>query len=82
MIFREAALVPLTINFKEARLTGCYSNTHAENRRVLRWMAEKRLDGRPLISDQITLEELPRVYRERIDTGQAIKVMVELGEAF
>jgi threonine dehydrogenase-like Zn-dependent dehydrogenase len=82
MIFREAALVPLTISFKEARLTGCYSNTHAENRRILRWMAERRLDGRPLISDQITLQELPRVYRERIDTGQAVKVMVEIGQAF
>ncbi|MBL0715478.1 MAG: alcohol dehydrogenase catalytic domain-containing protein [Desulfosarcina sp.] len=82
MIFAPASIVPLTLNFKEARLTGCYSTTHEENRLVLRWMAEGRLDGRPLISDLTTLEGLPQIYRERIDPGQAIKVMVRIGEAF
>jgi threonine dehydrogenase-like Zn-dependent dehydrogenase len=82
MIFSAAAIVPMTLNFKEARLTGCYSNTHAENKRILRWMAEGRLDGRMLISDRTPLEALPQIYRERIDTGRAIKVLVDIGESF
>jgi threonine dehydrogenase-like Zn-dependent dehydrogenase len=81
MIFAPAPIVPMTLNFKEARLTGCYSNTHAENRQCLDWMAEGRLDGRPLITDVIDLAQLPTVLRERIDTGQAIKVIVETGAA-
>ncbi len=82
LIFDPATIAPLTINFKEARLTGCYSNTHDENRQILRWMAQGRLDGRPLISDLTTLERLPQVYRERITAGQAIKVLVEIGNPF
>ena len=82
MLFETATIMPLTINFKEARLTGCYSNTHDENRRILEWMAEGRLDGRPLISDHTTLEQLPQLYRERIATGRTIKVMVDIGESF
>ncbi|MDJ0874728.1 MAG: alcohol dehydrogenase catalytic domain-containing protein [Desulfobacterales bacterium] len=82
LIFDPATIIPLTINFKEARLTGCYSNTHEENRRILRWMAEGRLDGRPLISHRTNLAQLPQVYRECIDPGQAIKVMVDIGESF
>jgi threonine dehydrogenase-like Zn-dependent dehydrogenase len=79
MMFAPAPIVPMTLNFKEARLTGCYSNTHEENRKCLRWMAEGRLDGRPLITDVVSLAQLPAVFRERIDTGQAIKVLVETG---
>ncbi len=82
LIFDPATITPLALNFKEARLTGCYSNTHEENRQILRWMAEGRLDGRPLISDVARLEQLPQVYRERIDPGHAIKVMVDVGESF
>jgi hypothetical protein len=40
------------------------------------------LDGRPLISDLTTLAQLPQVYRDRIDTGGAIKVMVAIGDPF
>ncbi len=82
MIFDPAAIVPLTLNFKEARLTGCYSNTHEENRHILRLMAAGRLDGRPLISDRTTLERLPQVYHERIEPGRAVKVMVGIGASF
>jgi len=41
-------------------------------------MAEGKLDGRPLITDLISLDRLPDTYEKRIDTGQAIKVMIEL----
>jgi len=79
MMFAQAPIIPMTLNFKEARLTGCYSNTHEENRRCLQLMAEGRLDGRPLLTDVIPLADLPTVFRERIDTGKAIKVIVEAG---
>ena len=45
---------PMTMNFKEFRFTGSYSNTHEENRRCLAWMAEGAIDARPLISEVIT----------------------------
>jgi threonine dehydrogenase-like Zn-dependent dehydrogenase len=73
---------PYLINFKEVRLTASISNTHEENIQCLNWMAEGILDGRPLISDDEPLERLPAVYRERIDTGQAVKVMLQIGEEF
>ena len=79
MMFAPAPIVPMTLNFKEARLTGCYSNTQEENRQCLQWMAEGRLDGRSLITDVVSLAQLPTVFRERIDTGRAIKVLVETG---
>jgi len=77
MMFAPTTIVPMALNFKEARLTGCYSNTHEENRRCLEWMAAGQLDGRTLVTDTVTLAQLPAAYRERIDTGQAIKVIVE-----
>jgi threonine dehydrogenase-like Zn-dependent dehydrogenase len=77
MMFAPATIVPMALNFKEARLTGCYSNTHEENRRCLEWMAAGQLDGRALVTDTVSLAQLPGVYRERIATGQAIKVMVK-----
>ncbi|MBA4397961.1 MAG: hypothetical protein C0394_11355 [Syntrophus sp. (in: bacteria)] len=73
---------PYLINFKEVRLTASISNTHEENIQCLHWMAEGILDGRPLISDDEPLERLPALYRERIDTGLAIKVMLRIGEEF
>lgn len=79
LMFAPARIVPMTLNFKEACLTGCYSDTHAENRQCLQWMAEGRLDGRPLITDIVPLAQLPEVFRERIDAGRTIKAMVETG---
>ena len=82
VIMKNIEFSPMILNFKEIWLTGSYSNTHAENRQCLEWMAQGLVDGRPLISDVIGLDELPRVYRERIDTGQAIKVLLKIGEEF
>lgn len=82
VIARPVQILPLTLNFKEIRLTGAYSNTHQENTRCLQWMAEGMLDPRPLISDLIPIEELPRIYAERIHTGKAVKVMVRIGPEF
>jgi threonine dehydrogenase-like Zn-dependent dehydrogenase len=73
---------PMTMNFKELRFTGSYSNTHEENIECLKWMAEGKIDARPLISDLISLEELPRVYQERIHPGKALKVMLRIGDEF
>jgi threonine dehydrogenase-like Zn-dependent dehydrogenase len=73
---------PMLMNFKEFRFTGSYSNTHEENIQCLTWMAEGKIDARPLISDLIPLEALPRVYRERINPGKAVKVMLRIGEEF
>ncbi len=78
VMYANAQIKPMTLNFKEVWLTGSYSNTHAENRQCLEWMAQSKLDGRPLISDLISLDQLPDVYRKRIHTGQAIKVMVDM----
>jgi threonine dehydrogenase-like Zn-dependent dehydrogenase len=73
---------PMLLNFKEFRFTGSYSNTHEENVQCLRWMAEGKIDARSLISDLIPLEQLPRVYREQIHSGKAVKVMLQIGEEF
>jgi (R,R)-butanediol dehydrogenase/meso-butanediol dehydrogenase/diacetyl reductase len=78
VMYAAAQITPITLNFKEIWLTGSYSNTHAENIQCLDWMAGGKLDGKPLISDLISLEALPGVYEERIDTGLAVKVMVDM----
>ncbi|MEK6194348.1 MAG: alcohol dehydrogenase catalytic domain-containing protein [Deltaproteobacteria bacterium] len=82
VMMKPATILPATLNFKEVRLTASYSNTHAENIACLDWMAKGDLDGRPLISDLIELDELPRVHKERIHTGKAMKVMLKIGEEF
>ncbi|MEN8247052.1 MAG: alcohol dehydrogenase catalytic domain-containing protein [Thermodesulfobacteriota bacterium] len=82
VMMKPATLLPATLNFKEVRLTASYSNTHAENKACLDWMAMGALDGRPLISDLIDLDELPMVYKEKIHTGKALKVMLKIGEEF
>jgi 2-desacetyl-2-hydroxyethyl bacteriochlorophyllide A dehydrogenase len=83
MIFTPLTIVaPFLINLKEIRLTASISNTHQENIRCLTWMAQGKLDARPLISDYEPLERLPAVYRERIDTGLAIKVLLMIGKEF
>ena len=78
VIYTAAQITPFTLNFKELRLTGSYSNTHAENIQCLNWMAEGKLDGKPLITDLIALETLPDVYEQRIDNGLAVKVMIDM----
>ena len=83
MIFTPLTIdAPFLINLKEIRLTASNSNTHEENIRCLQWMAEGKIDARPLISDYAPLERLPAVYRERIDTGLAVKVLLKIGEEF
>ncbi|RLC14660.1 MAG: hypothetical protein DRI24_12885, partial [Deltaproteobacteria bacterium] len=78
VMYTAAQISSITLNFKEIWLTGSYSNTHEENIRCLNWMAEGKLDGKPLITDLISLDQLPDVYKKRIDTGLAIKVMVDM----
>ncbi len=83
IVFRSITLSqPMLMNFKEFNFTGSYSNTHEENIQCLTWMAEGKIDARPLISDLIPLEQLPHVYRERINTGKTVKVMLQIGEEF
>ena len=78
VMYTAAQITPITLNFKEIRLTGSYSNTHAENIQCLNWMAEGQLDGKPLITDLVSLQELPHVYAQRIHTGLAVKVMIDM----
>ena len=73
---------PYMINFKEIRLTASISNTHEENIQCLRWMAAGELDAHPLISDIAPLVQLPQVYHERIETGLAVKVLLQIGDEF
>ncbi len=83
MMFRPAEIPgPYKINLREIRLTASISNTHEENRQCLAWMAKGLLDARPLISDYVPLERLPEIYRDRIDTGLALKVLLKIGEEF
>lgn len=83
MIFSPLEIAaPFLINLKEIRLTASNSNTHEENIQCLAWMAEGKLDARPLISDYNVLARLPEIYRERIDTGLAIKALFKIGEEF
>jgi len=82
VISEQVKILPVTLTFKEIFLTASYSNTHEENIQILEWMKEGKLDGRDMITDLISLDELPRVYKERIHTGRAIKVMLQIGEEF
>lgn len=82
MSFQEATLAPITFNLKEVWLTGSYSNTHEENLQCLKWMAAGKLNGKLLISDFATLDELPDVYEKRIETGRAVKLMLKIGREF
>ncbi|MCP4665022.1 MAG: alcohol dehydrogenase catalytic domain-containing protein, partial [Deltaproteobacteria bacterium] len=77
VILKQVSIMPAAMTFKEILLTASYGNTHEENGLCLEWMAEGKLDGRELISDLISLEQLPDVYKERIHTGKAIKVMLQ-----
>jgi 2-desacetyl-2-hydroxyethyl bacteriochlorophyllide A dehydrogenase len=82
MSFQGATIVPMTFNLKEVWLTGSYSNTHEENIQCLKWMAAGKLDGKLLITDFVSLDDLPEVYKKRIETGRAVKVMLKIGEEF
>jgi (R,R)-butanediol dehydrogenase/meso-butanediol dehydrogenase/diacetyl reductase len=82
MNFGQINISPTTLNFKELWLTGSYSNTHAENIQCLQWMQAGKLDGRALITDLIALDQLHRIYAERIHPGKAIKVMLQIGDEF
>jgi 2-desacetyl-2-hydroxyethyl bacteriochlorophyllide A dehydrogenase len=82
ILYDNVTFVPMTLSFKEIWLTASYSNTHEENVRCLEWMAASQLDGTRMITDSVPLEQLPRAYRDRIETGQAIKLMLCVGEEF
>jgi threonine dehydrogenase-like Zn-dependent dehydrogenase len=82
VILESIQINPVSLTFKELRLTAAYGNTHEENRQCLRWMAEGRLNAHPVISDLITLDQLPDVYRERIRTGKCVKTIIQIGPPF
>lgn len=80
VLYENIEINPAVLMFKELTLTAAYGNTHEENIQCLRWMSEGKLDVRPLITDTVTLDQLPQVYLERIHTGKTIKVLVRIGE--
>lgn len=73
---------PLILFLKELKLTVSASNTHEENYQVLEWLRQKKLDAKAMISDFTSLEELPRLYRDRIHAGKTTKAMIQIGEEF
>jgi len=82
VLHEDVSVSPINLMFKEVVLYSSYGNTHAENIQCLKLISEGVLDPLQLISDWCTLDELPDVYRDRINTGQAIKVMLKIGEEF
>lgn len=82
-VINDFARIPMRrMTFTEAKLTASISNTHEENKQILQWMAQGRLDGRPMISDLIGLEDLPRIFNERILAGTSIKTLLTIGPEF
>lgn len=73
---------PLVLFLKELKLAVSASNTHEENYRCLEWLRQKKLDARAMISDWISLEGLPQLYRDRIHPGKVTKAMIQIGEEF
>jgi 2-desacetyl-2-hydroxyethyl bacteriochlorophyllide A dehydrogenase len=73
---------PLVLFLKELKIPVSASNTHEENYQCLEWLRQKKMDARGLISDRTILEDLPRLYRERIHPGEVIKAMIQIGEEF
>ncbi len=73
---------PLVLFLKELKLTVSASNTHEENYQIMEWLRQKKLDAKAMISDFTSLEGLPRLYRDRIHAGKAIKAMIQIGEEF
>jgi 2-desacetyl-2-hydroxyethyl bacteriochlorophyllide A dehydrogenase len=73
---------PLVLFLKELKIPVSASNTHEENYQCLEWLRQKKLEARGLISDWTTLEDLPRLYQERIHPGKVIKAMIRIGEEF
>lgn len=82
VIYQSLTIQPRILNQKEVMITGSYSNTHEENQECLNLMAVGNLDAKPIITDVISLEELPAIYKSRIETGKATKVMLKIGDEF
>jgi threonine dehydrogenase-like Zn-dependent dehydrogenase len=82
VVYENIEINPALMMFKELEMFASYGNTHEENAQCLKWMSEGKLDARPIISDVISLQELPSVYQDRILTGKAVKVMLNIGEPF
>ncbi|MCF8032842.1 MAG: alcohol dehydrogenase catalytic domain-containing protein [Desulfarculaceae bacterium] len=82
-VISEEARIPMRrLTFTEAKITASISNTHQENRQILDWMAQGKLDARPMISDLISLEELPAVFNQRILAGKSVKTLLKIGPEF
>jgi threonine dehydrogenase-like Zn-dependent dehydrogenase len=82
------SVIPTEVSFNpmslmvgtERSIVGVGSSNHEENREVLDLMRQGRIDGTPLVSDDIALADLPTVYTEKIDKRQTLKVMLHIGE--
>ncbi len=82
MMFEAAAFLPSTVCFKEITIMGSIANTHKENQQILEWMAEGKIDARPMVTHTVDLKSLPEAYRDIIATRKAIKMIVNVGNAF
>lgn len=67
---------------REIDLIGSFSSSQDELREVFDLLAGGMIDGRPIISDLISLDQLPELYHEKIHTGKAVKVMLQIGPEF
>jgi threonine dehydrogenase-like Zn-dependent dehydrogenase len=82
------SVIPTEVSFNpmgimvgtEKKILGVGSSNHEENKEILDLMAQGKIDGNSLVTDDIRLEALPEVYRERIDKKRAIKVMVRVAD--
>ncbi|MFH1539425.1 MAG: alcohol dehydrogenase catalytic domain-containing protein [bacterium] len=71
-------VLPLLFMQRQIHYIGSFTNTQAECRECMRLMAKGEIDPLPLITDRISLEQLPEKFAELNERKNMIKLMVRM----
>jgi len=76
-IAEDTVISPLTVSLKEVEMKGCFAYTPDEFQMVIDFLAQKRINSKPMIGEVISLNDIQEEGFQRLKTSRDIvKILV------
>lgn len=76
-IAEDTVVSPLTISLKEVEMKGCFAYTPEEFQMVIDFLAQKKINSKPMIGEVISLDDIQEKGFQRLKTSRdVVKVLV------
>jgi len=75
-IAEDTVVSPLIFSLKEVEMKGCFSYTSEEFQMVIDFLAQRRINTKPMIGEVISLEDIQASFQSLKNSRDVVKILV------